>query len=375
MRVSLELSLFSFLLPAVVASKPRCTEFKLPIHVSLSLPQFKVPRFDSSYESTAFLAASVSRTANLSALVAGQSQIDRSFGIYFRYCEPEKSKHRTDILQILSHGIGFDKSYWSFDGEEYDYIASATAAGYATLSYDRLGVGQSEQADPYFEIQVSTQVAILAQVTELVRNGQLWRRVPVPKKVVHVGHSFGSLITNGLVAAQPHLSDGIVLTGFSHNTSYTPLFETCLGFELARSNNPRRFRQHDSGYLTWGNEYANQCAFYTYPFFEPTVLQQAEASKAPFAISELLSFASVSLAAPNFTNPVLMLSGQFDLPFCGGECQGVLNGPASVSPFVFPNAHPFVSYVHPNAGHSLNLHHNASAAYGVITSFLQQQGL
>lgn len=196
--------------------------------------------------------------------------------------------------------------YWDFGGVEYSYIAAATALGYATLSYDRLGVGQSEHANPYSEIQVPTQVAILAKISEMVRNGQLSERIMKPEKLVHVGHSFGSLITNGLVAARPTLSDGIVLTGFSHNISWTPLFELCLGFELARTNNPARFRHYNTGYLTWGNEYDSQCAFYTYPFFDTAMLKEAELRKAPFAIAELLSFASVSLIAPNFTGPVLV---------------------------------------------------------------------
>jgi pimeloyl-ACP methyl ester carboxylesterase len=196
--------------------------------------------------------------------------------------------------------------YWDFGDSNYNYITSATAQGYATLSYDRLGVGLSEHAHPYSEMQVPTQVAILAEISKLIQTGKLHRRISKPNKLVHVGHSFGSLITNGLVAASPSLSDGVVLTGFSHNTSWTPLFELCLGFELARTNNPGRFHRYDFGYLTWGNEYDNQCALYTYPFFDTYVLKEAERIKAPFAISELLSFASVPLAAPNFTGPVLV---------------------------------------------------------------------
>jgi pimeloyl-ACP methyl ester carboxylesterase len=174
------------------------------------------------------------------------------------------------------------------------------------LSYDRLGVGQSEHADPYSEVQLPTQVAILAKISEMIRNGQLSKQIMRPKKVVHVGHSFGSLITNGLVATQPSLSDGIILTGFSHNTSFTDLLVLCLGYELASTNNPARFRNYNTGYLTWGDVYDNQCAFYTYPFFDTAILKQAEDRKAPFPIAEMLTFASISLLAPNFTSPVLV---------------------------------------------------------------------
>jgi pimeloyl-ACP methyl ester carboxylesterase len=321
------------LLPAALADKPRCFVFDHPIHVSLTIPTFNVPKFSNSYESTAFLTASVSRNANLSSLVTRKAKIDRAFKIHFQYCEPKRCTRAPNVLQVLSHGVGFDHScvpysftetaamsnlelnrYWDFGGNDYNYVTSATTQGYATLSYDRLGVGHSEHADPYSEIQILTQVDILAEISRLVQTGELHKRISKPEKLVHVGHSFGSLITNGLVAAHPSLSDGVVLTGFSHNTSWTPLFELCLGFELARTNNLARFRGYDSGYLTWGNEYDNQCAFYTYPFFDTRVLKQAERIKAPFAISELLSFASVPLAAPNFTGPVLVSHKAFSIP-------------------------------------------------------------
>lgn len=70
-----------------------------------------------------------------------------------------------------------------------------------------------------------------------------------------------------------------------------------------------------------------------------------------------------------------MMSGQYDLPFCGGECAGVIDGPYSVAPYVFPNATIFQTYIQPNVGHGLNLHTNASSGYDVINSFLHTNNL
>lgn len=108
MVLALLLSLFFLSLPAAFARKPCCFEFDLPIHASLTVPQFKFPEFKSSYESTAFLASSVSRTATISSLITGKLEIDRSFNIHFQYCEPEKGSN--GVLLVLSHGVGFDKS-------------------------------------------------------------------------------------------------------------------------------------------------------------------------------------------------------------------------------------------------------------------------
>lgn len=39
---------------------------------------------------------------------------------------------------------------------------------------------------------------------------------------------------------------------------------------------------------------------------------------------------------------------------------------------VYKNAKPFVPHLHPNSSHNINFHHNATGAYGVITSFLDE---
>ena len=167
-------------------------------------------------------------------------------------------------------------------------------------------MGASDHPDPYLDVQASTQVAVLTQLTQLARGGKLSSRIPKPEKVVHVGHSYGSLVSNALAAAQPSLSDGLVLTGFSHNSSFTSSFLWPLSFHLAREENPRLFGGLSSGYLIWGDKYDNQAAFFNYPFFDTAVLEQAEKNKAPFALAELLSITAVPLAAPQFKGPVLV---------------------------------------------------------------------
>jgi hypothetical protein len=155
-------------------------------------------------------------------------------------------------------------------------------------------------------VQAATHVAILAKVSELLQEGRLSSKILSPKKLVHIGHSFGSLITNSLASTYPNLSDGIILTGFGHNFSWSSYFQLCYGFEVAKVNKPLRFQKYDSGYLTWGNEFDNQCAAFNYPNFDWDVLHKAELNKAPFTIAELLSFGVTPLAAPEYASPVLV---------------------------------------------------------------------
>ncbi|KAL2038038.1 hypothetical protein N7G274_009258 [Stereocaulon virgatum] len=44
-----------------------------------------------------------------------------------------------DTVQVPTHGIGLDKSYWN-NASGYSYVDAAAAAGYATFAYSRSGV-------------------------------------------------------------------------------------------------------------------------------------------------------------------------------------------------------------------------------------------
>lgn len=61
-------------------------------------------------------------------------------------------------------------------------------------------------------------------------------------KIIHVGHSFGSIQSYWLSALYPNNTDGLVLTGWSANGSFLPS-QTIAGWNLhsARLNQPLRF--------------------------------------------------------------------------------------------------------------------------------------
>jgi pimeloyl-ACP methyl ester carboxylesterase len=123
---------------------------------------------------------------------------------------------------------------------------------------------------------------------------------------VHIGHSYGSLLSNALAASAPSLSDGVVLTGFSHTNTWQQWFLISTAYHLASLNQPSRFGKYSTGFLTWVDKFYNQFAFLTYPFFEPGLLDQAEASKWPFTLGEFITAGEVPVPAPSFTKPVLV---------------------------------------------------------------------
>jgi hypothetical protein len=81
-------------------------------------------------------------------------------------------------------------------------------------------------------------------------------------------------------------------------------------------------------------------------------------------------------SAPDFTGPVLVLTGNEDEIFCGGDCSK-LSGAASIpaeAAGIFPRAKSFQAYVQPHCGHAVNVHYNSTAAYRVMNAFLREQG-
>lgn len=169
-------------------------------------------------------------------------------------------------------------------------------------------------------------------------------------------HSFGSAQTYSLVNMYPTISDGIVLTGFSMNSSFAGYFVAGSNFEQAYLNQPFRFGNvssftvksllstygfrlgnisssavesvletysltdyvvgfsasasldYPAGYLTNANIGANQYNFLLPGFFDPGLLLVSENTKQPVTVGELLTLASVPMTNA-FAGPVLIITG------------------------------------------------------------------
>ena len=164
----------------------------------------------------------------------------------------------------------------------------------------------------------------------------------------------GSVLTYALVNAFPTISDGIALTGFSLNSSFTPVFIVGSNLVQAYLNQPFRFGNvsesvaqaitavladipspHDRadkednydlvdyfagrfepekrivyapGYLTNSNAGANQYVFFLTGHHDPQIVTFAEKNKQPMTAGELLSLGSAS-PTNMFEGPVLVLTG------------------------------------------------------------------
>lgn len=329
-----------------------------------------------------------------------------------------------------------------YDNYNYSYVDVAIAAGYSTLAIDRFGIGNSTHGDPFNEVQANSEVEALNEVTKKLRAGTIAEISCDYKKVVHVGHSFGSVQSYWLSALYPDSTDGVILTGYSAAGQFLPYIVAGWNLHSARLNQPFRFgnvsadgvqtlaRQYGvegdvvpgltavlnqigvdvtddevwnyvgstevndlingynhtvfqynypSGYFAHSDLTALQYAFLFPGMYDVGFAVEGEKTKQPVTAGELLTIGNAPMMSP-FTGPVLVITGQHDVPFCGGNCYGKPQGttteniPAGVAA-AYPSASTFEAYIQPNTGHGLNFHYNATAGYQVIQDFLARNGI
>lgn len=336
--------------------------------------------------------------------------------------------------------------YWDldYDNYAYSYVNTALEAGYSTLAIDRFGIGNSSHGDPLNDIQAPAEVEALHAVTLKLRQGKIKQIDSAYGKVIHVGHSFGSVQSYWLSALYPNSTDGVILTGYSAAGSFLPYIVAGWNLHSARLNQPLRFGNasnavvnklaaqyglktdlaaslqkllvqggvnlslqevgdivssteildlitgyntsvisydYPPGYLTSSDLTALQYAFLYPKMYELGLALEAEQTKQPVTTGELLTIGSAPASSP-FSGPVLVITGEYDVPFCGGNCYAQLPGsntktasiPAGVAE-AYPSASSFEAYIQPGTGHGLTFQRNATAGYEVIQRFLAENGL
>ncbi|KAF7908301.1 uncharacterized protein EAF01_004056 [Botrytis porri] len=396
-----------------------CTDISIPVSINARNGNFNIPPLSDAIAVTKFAQDFLRAGQNYSAsTLSGFTTITGQYNIAATVCVPSESSSNSDSWQFLTHGIGFDRSYWDlpFNNYNYSYVDVAVDQyGYSTLAIDRLGIGESSKADPTSVIQAPAELSAIVEVTKLLRAGDLpGVDISEPNKIVHVGHSFGSILSYELASAYPSITDGLILQGFSLDGSALP--QTIAGFNIqsASVNQPYKFGSPSifslfgsaisqlentftkigcfytagsnrdtgnihaqdlaDGYLTWANLGANQFNFLASPYYDPEIAEYTEIHKQPFTTGELLTLAAQPSSAKEFEGPVLVLAGNEDAIFCGGNC---LAGGGNVLEGVkgaFPRSRGFKAYVLKSCGHAVNVHFGAGEAYRVMNEFLGGEG-
>ncbi|KAI0482547.1 alpha/beta-hydrolase [Xylariaceae sp. FL0804] len=365
---------------AGAASARQCVNISVPVTITAQNGDFDVAAPTNDMEATNFfLDLTMPGQVYAEKIQRGMKTVSGNYSLGATYCEPDAGP--SSVLQVLTHGVGADRSYWDLSYNDYNYSYVATAVdgyGFSTLAWDRLGLGASSRGDPVGEIQAPLEAAALGALTEKLRAGAVTGVCGRFDRVVHVGHSFGSVLTYALTAAAPGagLSDGIALTGFSQDGSFFEAFALGAGFGPARDL--AHLADYPAGWLA-SDRRGLQTAFLSRGMFDPALLALAYATQQPAAVGEMLTVSSAAAVVSRFAGPALIVTGARDIPFCGGNC---LAAPANFSsipqaalPPFLPHAKNPRAVIVPGAGHGLNLEYSHPFTYATINDYFVSNGL
>jgi hypothetical protein len=138
--------------------------------------------------------------------------------------------------------------------------------------------------------QALTQLAILQQLMTFLRSEKYTGTLGASSKIVHVGHSFGSCISNALIATTPQLSDAAILTVIGYTEVPTSgAFVEAFGLRIATLQAPGKWPGRDNEYVTLVDAPANVAAVFQGGSYDEEIIWYTEAVKQPMAVIELLT--------------------------------------------------------------------------------------
>jgi hypothetical protein len=104
-----ELASFALATAATCAAR-QCANIIIPVDISSRQGQFKEISVESNLDIGAFALHRASFQGNYTAeLLQGYQTLEGCYNISAQYCRPDKGS--SGSIQLLSHGIGFDKTY------------------------------------------------------------------------------------------------------------------------------------------------------------------------------------------------------------------------------------------------------------------------
>ncbi|KAJ3522899.1 hypothetical protein NMY22_g11684 [Coprinellus aureogranulatus] len=309
-------------------------------------------------------------------LIQGTAENSGTYKIYTVLCVP-KTQDAEKTAELAIHGINADHTYWHFGGEDskYSYVEASLKAGHAIMMYDRLGVGKSDKPDGIKEVQMPTEVEI---AVKLIQHLQSKPHGLSFNGYIGIGHSYGSAQLTALASKHGNLLNGTILTGYSTSaTSASHSYATWTS-TIAAESDPERFKGLPSTYTVSNNRMTVQQNFFTYPNYDPAVLDATTSGKQPATLGELLTILQPLPAGPTpypqYSNPVLVVTGDKDYIFCAGDCYQQVDGVNIVAKTkeAFPNVpeSSFSTYIPAGTGHAVNLHFSAPETYEEIQKWI-----
>jgi pimeloyl-ACP methyl ester carboxylesterase len=292
------------------------------------------------------------------------------YNVFGVLCSRGSLQHKTVLVAL--HGSTYSHTYWDwpFQSETYSFLRRATAAGYAVLTLDRIGIAQSDHP-PAADVTIPSNAYVIHQIVQALRGGSLvvpsFGRIQA-ERVALVGHSLGSVISIQEAATYDDV-DGVVLTGVSHTP--TAALGELLAI-LSPANLQSRFAGRDipDGYLSTPE--GTRSIFYYTPSADPLVIALDEQTRETTTTGELDTAFPALFQSGNVHTPVFVVVGDIDLAFCSAPSCSATGSFAGEAAFYPADACAETAII-PGAGHDLNLHFQAPITYDAVLSWLDRR--
>ncbi len=292
--------------------------------------------------------------------------------VWAQFCFRKQPTSSTPV-QVLIHGGAYNHTYWDtpFKPDTYSYVRAATARGYATLNFDRLGYGASDHP-PAETLDFNVAGYVTHQLVQKLRAGN-WV-VPFTKVILN-GHSMGALTAEN-EAANYNDVNGLIVTGIGHDFNLAPNLLTIF---VPAATDPKFVGQLDvASYLT--SRPGGRIGVFVAPgSYDPAIVPYEEGiEKDTLSPTELSSLTTDTSDANQLTQritvPTLFAQGRYDQLWCNrsGDCE--TDPQANKEPSYWPNA-SFTRVIIPDAGHSINSNLSATTFYATTFSWLTENGL
>ena len=174
------------------SKKAICLTGHISVTSNATTYQVLVPAPADQYQTTQFFVDLQRPPFDFGAkIIDGSRPTSGTWKIFSKLCIPNRPNAAAAVrtVQVLTHGITLDSSYWD-TAPRYSYVDAAAEAGYATFSYDRLGIGHSDHPDPLQVVQAPLQVEILHSLISKLRVANIG------------GHRFERIVGVGLSSSR-----------------------------------------------------------------------------------------------------------------------------------------------------------------------------
>lgn len=89
----------------------QCINFTVPVQISARNGVFNIPTLQSNLDATTFSQNITNIRGNFSQeSLLGYTTVTGSYSISAKFCKPDNEQGMNPTVQVLTHGIGFDKT-------------------------------------------------------------------------------------------------------------------------------------------------------------------------------------------------------------------------------------------------------------------------